>query len=98
MLRYLLLSIALMVTGSALRAADEAPTVAPPPTLEATYLGLSYGPLRQARLVPLPEGLLARAGEVTVTSAQLAARIAEPRDDAAARALLEKNAPYLVER
>jgi thiol-disulfide isomerase/thioredoxin len=96
-LHYALLSLLLLTAASAALAA-EAPAVPPPPTLEGTYLGLSYGPLRQARLVPLPEGTLVRAGAVTITSAQLAERLAEPRADGAPPALVEKDAPYVLER
>ena len=95
--RYVLLALLLVTFTSALLAAEET-VPAGPPTLEATYLGLSSGPLRQARLVELPEGTLLRANGVIVTATQLAARIAEAGDDAPFRRLLEKNAPYLVEK
>ena len=96
MLRCFLLPLmALLASGPALTAADEAP---PAPTLEAAYPGLSSGPLRQARLLALPEGVLARAAGMVVKEAEVAARIAEAGDDAPLRRLLEKNAPYLVEK
>lgn len=96
MQRFLLLLLVAALSGSVVTAAEEPPA---PPTLEATYLGLSYGPMRQARLVPLPEGVLARAPGLTVTSEQLAARLAEDSDgDEKTRLLLEKNAPFLLER
>jgi thioredoxin 1 len=95
--RYALLSLLLVTVAATVFAAQEAAPPAPP-TLEASYLGLSSGPLRQARLVDLPEGTILRANGVIITEAQLAARIAEAGDDAPLRRLLEKNAPYLVEK
>jgi thiol-disulfide isomerase/thioredoxin len=92
-LRFTLFALLMLTAASALVAAEEAA-----PTLEATYLGLSSGPLRSARLVDLPEGTLLRANGVIVTETQLAARIAEAGDDAPLRRLLEKNSPYLVEK
>ncbi len=96
-LRHLLL-ISLLLGGAAARLAAEEPAPAGPPTLEATYLGLSAGPLRQARLVDLPAGTILRANGVIVTETQLAERIAQAGTDEALRALLEKNAPYLAEK
>jgi thiol-disulfide isomerase/thioredoxin len=45
-------------------------------TLDATYLGLSMGPLRQARLAALPKGLVLRAGTVEISAKQVAGEIA----------------------
>lgn len=50
-------------------------TTADANTVEARYLGLSTGPLRTATLADLPEDLLLRAGEVSITRAQLDAEI-----------------------
>ncbi len=94
---YVLLSLLLLTFAAALLAAEETTPVAPP-TLEATYLGLSSGPLRQARLLDLTEGTILRANGVIITETQLAARIGEAGDDEALRGALEKNAPYLVEK
>ncbi|MGD9496393.1 MAG: thioredoxin family protein [Armatimonadota bacterium] len=44
-------------------------------TLEAQFLGLSSGPLRVALLTDLPGDLLLRAGDVSITRAQLQAEI-----------------------
>ena len=95
--RHVLLSLLLLTFAAALLAAEET-VPAGPPTLESTYLGLSSGPLRQARLMDLPEGTLLRANGVIVTEAQVAERIAQAGDDGPLQGLLQKNAPYLVER
>lgn len=92
-----LLPLLLLMSATAQLAAEE-PVQTGPPTLEATYLGLSAGPLRQARLVDLPAGTILRANGVIVTEAQLAAQIAQAGTDETFRRLLEKNAPYLVEK
>jgi thiol-disulfide isomerase/thioredoxin len=97
-LRYALLSLLLLTAASAALAAEVPPPALPPPTLEATYLGLSYGPLRQAQLVPLPEGVLARAAGLEFTAAQLADQITVIEEGDPIRPLLEKNSPYLLER
>ena len=91
------LPVILLLTLAAprLHAQDLAP---PPPTLEAVHPGLSFGPLRQASLVPLPEDLLIRAQDLTITEEQVAAEIAEAGEDLNLRSVLEKNAPYLAER
>ena len=36
-------------------------------TLDDTYLGLSMGPLRRAKLTALPNGLVLRAGKVEIS-------------------------------
>lgn len=95
--RHVLLALLLLTFASPLLAAEETAPVAPR-TLEATYLGLSSGPLRQARLVDLPVGTLVIAEGVVVTEKQLAAQITEGGEEGALRAKFEKNAPYLVEK
>ena len=68
------------------------------PTLEATYPSLSPGPLRQARLVDLPAGMILRAGGFVVTEALLASRLAEAGDDTPLRRSLDRNGPFVVEK
>lgn len=95
-MRPILLLFVLSIAASALFAAEETgPAVGL--TLEVTYPGLSYGPLRLAHVVDLPVGTLVTADGVVVTQQQLAGRIAGGRDDEASHSKLEKNAPYLVE-
>ncbi|GAG00696.1 unnamed protein product, partial [marine sediment metagenome] len=67
-----------------------------PPTLERSYLGLSRGPLRQAKLVDLPPGTLLHAGSVVVTEEQVMEQIA--RADEQFRAQLDKNRFYVLEQ
>ncbi len=67
-----------------------------PPTLERSYLGLSSGPLRQAKLVDLPPGLLLRAGSVVVTEEQVRDQIG--RADEQIRTQLDKNRFYVLEQ
>lgn len=90
--------VLLLLTGAVVRVGAEEPAPGAALTLEATYLGLSAGPLRQARVVDLPEGTILRANGVIVSEEQLAARLAQAGPEEAVRALLEKNAPYLVEK
>lgn len=61
-------------------------------------MGLSAGPLRQARLVGLPDGTLLRANGAIITEAEVQARLDKLPPDDPGRRLLEKNLPYLVER
>ncbi len=88
----------LLVTGVPELWAAEAALPVEPPTVEATYLGLSSGPLREALVVELPEGTILRANGVILTEAQLAARIEEAGEEETLRKSLEKNAPYVVEK
>ncbi len=67
-----------------------------PLTLERSYLGLSRGPLHQAKLVDLPPGTLLRAGSVVVTEEQVMEQIA--RADEQIRAQLDKNRFYVLEQ
>lgn len=67
-----------------------------PPILERSYLGLSSGPLRQAKLVDLPPGLLLRAGSVVVTEEQVRDQIG--RADEQIRTQLDKNRFYVLEQ
>jgi len=69
---------------------------APPKTVESEYPGLSSGPLRMARLVALPKGVLLQAGALAVTEKQLAGEIAayEP----GLQAQLKKQAFFLLEQ
>ena len=67
-----------------------------PLTLERRYLGLSSGPLRQAKLVDLPAGTLLRAGSVVVTEEQVRDQIA--RADEQIRPQLDRNRFYLLEQ
>ncbi len=60
------------IVGQAEQAAvAEAGTTEQADTLDAQYLGLSSGPLCAAVLVDLPEDLLLRAGELSVSRAEL---------------------------
>ena len=67
-----------------------------PPTLERSYLGLSGGPLRQAKLVSLSSGTLLRAGAGVVTAAQGVGQIA--RADEQIRTQLDQNRFYVLEQ
>jgi len=67
-----------------------------PPTLERSYLGLSSGPLRQAKLVDLPAGTLLRAGSVVVTEAQVTEQITGA--DEQIRTQLDKNRLFVLEQ
>jgi len=67
-----------------------------PPTLEQTYLGLSSGPLRQAKLVDLPLGTLLRAGAVVVTEEQVIAYIIRAAEQVHPQ--LDKNRFFVLEQ
>ncbi|MHB9024499.1 MAG: thioredoxin family protein [Armatimonadota bacterium] len=69
---------------------------APTPTVEGTYLGLSTGALRDARLVSLPQGTLLRAGAVTVTARQVAAEITKSKPEL--QAVLKTNQFFILEQ
>ncbi|HEX2948463.1 MAG TPA: hypothetical protein VHV83_02655 [Armatimonadota bacterium] len=64
-------------------------------TLDETYLGLSMGPLRQAKLTALPKGLLLRTGKVEITEKQLTAEVGTA--PAAIRERLKQNGFYVLE-
>ena len=66
------------------------------PTLERSYLGLSSGPLRQAKLVDLPVGTLLRAGALAVTEQQVMAYIT--RADEEIRPQLDENRFFVLEQ
>ncbi len=65
-------------------------------TVESTYLGLSQGPLRLACLASLPQGMLLRAGKVTISDKQLAAEIAKATPDM--QSVLTKNSFFMAEQ
>lgn len=48
-------------------------------SVESLYMGLSGGPLRQAKLVTLPKGTLLRAGTVTITEKDLTDELAKAK-------------------
>lgn len=67
-----------------------------PPAIETTYPGLSRGPLRQACPAALPNGVLLRAGTLTITDKQLSAEIARAQPDL--QPVLKKNGFFVVEQ
>jgi thioredoxin 1 len=87
----LLLTFAVGWVQSA-RAADPQPA----PILEATYMGLSMGPLRNAQLVVLPAGTVLRAGAVTITESQVTAEIGKA--PSSLQAALKKNRVIVIEQ
>ena len=84
--------VVLVVSARGVPAAEEES----PPTLERSYLGLSSGPLRQAKLVDLPAGTLLRAGSVVVTEAQVTEQITGA--DEQIRKQLDKNRFFVLEQ
>ncbi|MHB0913191.1 MAG: thioredoxin family protein [Armatimonadota bacterium] len=64
-------------------------------TVKQAYPLLS-GPLSEAKLVELPEGVLLRAGEVTVTQKDLDAEIGEAPEEL--KAALKNNALFMLEQ
>ena len=64
--------------------------------LQQAYLGLSSGPLRKARLVSLPDGVLLRAGDVIITEDQVAEEITKA--DAQIRDQLRKESFFVLEQ
>jgi thiol-disulfide isomerase/thioredoxin len=66
------------------------------PTVEDVYLGLSSGPLRYARLVTLPDGILLRAGDVTINQKQVDEKIAQSEPELQEQ--LKRNAFYVLEQ
>ena len=64
-------------------------------TLDDTYLGLSMGPLRQAKLTTLPNGLVLRAGKVEMSEKQLTSEMAKA--PAEMRESLKKNGFFVLE-
>jgi thioredoxin 1 len=65
-------------------------------TVEATYKGLSSGPLRSARLASLPKGTLLRAGSLSITTKQVATDIATA--DLSVKDQLQKNQFFVLEQ
>ncbi|HEY3376323.1 MAG TPA: thioredoxin family protein [Armatimonadota bacterium] len=63
--------------------------------LDDTYLGLSMGPLRQAKLTALPQGLVLRAGKVEISEKQLTYEMAKA--PAEMRESLKKNGFFVLE-
>ena len=84
--------VVLMLSAWGLVAAEEDEQ----PTVEQVHLGLSSGPLRQAKLVDLPPGTLLRGGSVVITEEQVTDQIA--RADEQIRPQLEKNRFYVLEQ
>ena len=80
--------------GQALTVAG-ADKAADSPTLDERYPGLATGGLTYARLVSLPEGVLLRAGALTIREKELADRISQAPD--AQQEPLHKNAFYVLE-
>jgi len=97
------MTVAMIVSLSALSAlaqqAASQPASAPADqtqSLSATYPGLASSGLVHARLAELSEGVLLRAGELTVTQKDVDAEIA--RAPEAVREQLRKNAFFLLEQ
>jgi thiol-disulfide isomerase/thioredoxin len=65
-------------------------------TVAAAYPGLASGGLTHSQLVELPEGLLLRSGDVTITSEDLADEIAKAPKELQEQ--LRKNAFFLLEQ
>lgn len=65
-------------------------------TVEGAFRGLSSGPLRDARLVALPAGIVARIGRTTVTAREVEAQAG--RAPATVRADAQRNLFYVLER
>ncbi len=84
--------VVLVVSAPGVPAAEEES----PPTLERSYLGLSSGPLRQAKLVDLPAGTLLRASLITVTEAQVTGQITRAAEQV--RPQLDKNRFFVLEQ
>lgn len=69
-----------------------------PKTVAEVYMGLSSGPLAQAVVVDLPDGLAMHAGDdITFTRARVAEAIAAEPLDESKRALLQAEAFYVLE-
>ena len=93
--------LAVSLLASAAWTADEVPSVTAPGTqkmadeMEKAYPGLASGMLAHARLADLPEGILLRSGDVTITVEEFA----KPIEDAPPRVReqLKKNALFLLE-
>ena len=83
----LTLSTPLFVAG-----ADKAEDM---PTLDAKYPGLATGALTYARLASLPEGVLLKAGELTLREKEVADRIAQAPQPQQEQ--VRKNAFYVLE-
>ncbi len=82
-----------LVAASAIWAQPETPK-----TVAEMYMGMSSGPLAQAVVVDLPNGLAMQAGDdITITRARVAEAIAAEPLDQTRRALLEAEAFYVLE-
>ena len=85
------ITLALMAMSAAWAQPEEQKTVS------AVYMGLSSGPLAQATIADLPDGLAMQAGDITITRARVAEAIAAEPLDQTRRALLEAEAFYVLE-
>jgi len=65
-------------------------------TIDNTYMGLSQGPLCQARLMTLPKGVLLRAGKVIISNKKLSAEIASAKPDM--QPILKKHGFFVLEQ
>jgi thiol-disulfide isomerase/thioredoxin len=65
-------------------------------TVEEVYLGLSSGPLRDAKLATLPDGILLRAGNLTIDQQQVDEKIAQSEPELQEQ--LKRNAFYVLEQ
>ncbi|MHB0937314.1 MAG: thioredoxin family protein [Armatimonadota bacterium] len=88
--------IACLLVLFALALSGLAAEMPPPPTVEREYLGLSSGPLRQARLTALPQGILLRTETLTITDTQFADKLTA--FDTGLQAQLTKHAFFLLEQ
>ena len=99
-MRFAIAAVKLLVRDAI--AADEAPSSAAPKTAEtpaevaAVYPGLMSGILTHARLSDLPQGVLLRSGDVTVTLEELDKAIREAPERV--REQLKKNALFFLEQ
>lgn len=84
-----------VLVGTCRAATAQEPTTSP--TLEEAYLGLSSGPLRAARLMELPQGVVLQASATQITAEQVAAEIEKAKQDPETYAALQKNAFFVLE-
>lgn len=67
-------------------------------TVEARYMGLSSGPLSQATIADLPDGVVVQSGDLTVTRAEIDAFIDQRATTPEAKADLQAEAFFVAEQ
>lgn len=67
-------------------------------TVEAKYMGLSSGPLSQATIADLPDGIVVQSGDLTVTQKEIDAFIDERASTAEAKKDLRAEAFFVAEQ